>query len=340
MGIRAHCLQIRIHGKQDVARPRESRADAFLQGFDAPALPEEAVAPPGTKIGDAQARKFAQALDLGPHLGLGAGVKHVEGEIADGAHGRTRTQFIDDCERRNFPERRFHPGTVEGQFVLTVALGKLVFGKLQIAEPCKEFGFEDLGPAIESIAREPDHFLLGETQRPDMIELLAQLLLVDLIGETDRGGAVDQGESGVDLWVELPDHLKHQELVEVGIDKAADDRIELPGVVVNPGRDICLGHDPLPSLPQQELRRATGTLRSLPLQLSAIDFGLSSERRARSGHAAVTDPASGWTAACSRFRWKCPETVLELSVATHWPDFPAQSSCPTIQRESRPAWRE
>src|SRR5690606_30689353 len=75
-----------------------------------------------------------------------------------------------------------------------------------------------------------------------MVELVAQFLLVDLVGELDGGGAVDERERGVDIAVEAPDHLKHQQLVEVGVEQAADDRVELPRVVVHPAGYVCLRH--------------------------------------------------------------------------------------------------
>ena len=43
-----------------------------------------------------------------------------------------------------------------------------------------------------------------------------------------------------DLGIDAPDHLQHQQLVEIGVEQAADDRIELPGVIVGPARNI--GH--------------------------------------------------------------------------------------------------
>ena len=71
-----------------------------------------------------------------------------------------------------------------------------------------------------------------------VVELRPELGLVDLLGELDAGLPVDQREGGIDLGVEAPDHLQHQELVEIGVEQAPDDRIELPGVVVDPGRDV------------------------------------------------------------------------------------------------------
>src|SRR5262245_35744680 len=76
-----------------------------------------------------------------------------------------------------------------------------------------------------------------------MIELGTKLALVDLLGKPDRSLAVDQRECGVDLGVEPPDHLQHQELVEIRVEQRAHDRIELPGVVVDPPGDIGLRHN-------------------------------------------------------------------------------------------------
>lgn len=115
MRVRAHGFEIGIHGEQDVTRTGKGRPDAFLQRFDAPALPKEAVAAAGAEIGNAQARQFPQPLDLLPHLGLCTGVKHIEREITERAHGAARAQLVDDGERRDFPERRIHPAAMKIQ---------------------------------------------------------------------------------------------------------------------------------------------------------------------------------------------------------------------------------
>ena len=60
---------------------------------------------------------------------------------------------------------------------------QLVFGQLEILQPGEELRLEDLLAAVEGVAGEPDHLLLGEAQRARMVELVAQLLLVDLVGE-------------------------------------------------------------------------------------------------------------------------------------------------------------
>ncbi|MNV98994.1 hypothetical protein D3C71_1943100 [compost metagenome] len=75
-----------------------------------------------------------------------------------------------------------------------------------------------------------------------MIELLAQFLLIDLVGEPHRLRAVDQREGRVHIRIELPDHLQHQQLVEIRVEQAAHDRVELPGMVIDTPGDIGLGH--------------------------------------------------------------------------------------------------
>ena len=51
-----------------------------------------------------------------------------------------------------------------------------------------------------------------------MVELRAQFALVDLLGQM-HACAVDQREGRVDLGVEAPDHLQHQQLVEIRIEQ-------------------------------------------------------------------------------------------------------------------------
>ena len=75
-----------------------------------------------------------------------------------------------------------------------------------------------------------------------MVEVLAQLPLIDELGERHGRGAVDDPEGHARVAVTPEDHLRHQELVEIGVEHRADDRIDLPGVVVDPGRDV--GHGP------------------------------------------------------------------------------------------------
>ena len=58
--------------------------------------------------------------------------------------------------------------------------------------------------------------------------------------ELDRRGAVDDAEGDAHVAVAAEDRLRHQQLVEVRVEHRADDRIDLPGVIVDAGGDV--GH--------------------------------------------------------------------------------------------------
>src|SRR6266704_6806258 len=55
--------------------------------------------------------------------------------------------------------------------------------------------------------------------------------------------AVDHRKGHLLIRVKLQDHLLHQQLVEIGVEQAAHDRIEPPAVVVGPGCDVSHCHD-------------------------------------------------------------------------------------------------
>jgi hypothetical protein len=48
------------------------------------------------------------------------------------------------------------------QHILSVALRQLVFRQLEMRQPRKKLGLEDLRAAVETVTRQPDHLLLGE----------------------------------------------------------------------------------------------------------------------------------------------------------------------------------
>ena len=250
VGIGSHGFQVGIHGEKHVAGAGEAGTYPFLQGFHAPALPQETVTPARSEIGYPQPRKRPQSLDLLPHLRLGPRIEHVESKGAHVPHGCTRAQLVDDGERRDLPHRGFHPATVEVQLILAIALGEFVFRQLEGCEPVQELRFEDLLAPIEGVTGKPDHLLLRQVEATRVVQLLTQFPLVDLLRQAYRLRPVDKGEGCIDVRIELPDHLQHQELVEIGIDQAANDRVELPGVIVNPGGDIGLRHA-CPALAQE-----------------------------------------------------------------------------------------
>jgi hypothetical protein len=79
-----------------------------------------------------------------------------------------------------------------------------------------------------------------------MIELIAQLAFIDLFSEPHAAGAVDQRKGHLNIAVQAPDHLQHQQLVKIRVEQAADDRVELESMVVNPLGDVSFWHVPGP----------------------------------------------------------------------------------------------
>ena len=65
-----------------------------------------------------------------------------------------------------------------------------------------------------------------------MLHLRDKSMGVDLVGEADGCGAVDDLAGDVDGGEVLPDELQHEQLVEVGVEQRAHDGVELPVVVV------------------------------------------------------------------------------------------------------------
>src|SRR5690606_16934261 len=112
-----------------------------------------------TEVRNLQAGKLAQTFDLAPHLRLGARIKHVERKWTEIFHRRARTQLIDDSQCGNFPHGRVRPGTMEMQLVLAVLAAQIIFRQLEIMEPVQKLGLENLFAAVETVTREPDHFL-------------------------------------------------------------------------------------------------------------------------------------------------------------------------------------
>ena len=71
-----------------------------------------------------------------------------------------------------------------------------------------------------------------------MVELFAQFALVHQLGEADRFAAVDEAEGDLRVGLVAKHRLAHQQLVEIGVDQGADDRVHLPAVVIDAGGDV------------------------------------------------------------------------------------------------------
>ena len=71
-----------------------------------------------------------------------------------------------------------------------------------------------------------------------MIQLFAQLALINQIGQTDGFGAIQQAERHLHIGPVVKHRLAHQQLVEIRVDQGPDDRVDLPFVVMHTGRDV------------------------------------------------------------------------------------------------------
>jgi hypothetical protein len=127
---------------------------------------------------------------------------------------------------------------VEGELVLPLALLELVLREAELLEPVHELRREHLALAVEGVAAQEGRLAAREPERADVVELLAQLALVDDLGEADARGAVLDAEGDLDVAMAAEDRLRHQELVEIGVDHRPHDRVDLPGVIVDPRRDV------------------------------------------------------------------------------------------------------
>src|SRR5215470_4039251 len=73
-----------------------------------------------------------------------------------------------------------------------------------------------------------------------MVQLLLELTRVDEAGELDGSGAIENAEGDLDMAVAAEDRLRHQQLVEIGVEHRAHDGIDLPVMIVDAGGDV--GH--------------------------------------------------------------------------------------------------
>ena len=195
-------------------------------------VPKSAMLQPGSSL---------QPADLLPHPRHGARVEHLQLELAEALGDGAAVQLHQHGERRDLPHGGLDPGALEGQLVLVAVALQVVGREAEALEPLDELGREHLPLAVEHVAAQPGGFAAAERQRADVVELLFQLADVD---EPRRActdaRAVNDAEGDAHVAMAAEDRLRHQQLVEVGIQHRADDRVDLPGVVVDAGGDV--GH--------------------------------------------------------------------------------------------------
>ena len=181
-----------------------------------------------------------EPADLLPHPRHGARIQHLQLELAEPLGDGAAVQLHQHGERRDLPHGGLDPGALEGQLVLVALALEAVGGKAEGLEPGDELGGEHLPLAVEHVAAQEGGFASRERQRADVVELLLQLADVDQLREFDRSGAVEDAEGDLGIAVAAKDRLRHQQLVEVGVEHRAHDGIDLPVVIVDAGGDV--GH--------------------------------------------------------------------------------------------------
>ena len=229
----AHGFEVVLVGEEGVGGAGEAGAEGGAQGLDDVLLPEEAVAAAGAELGDADLGHGAQALDLLPEARLGAGVEDVELHLVEAGERGAGAHLADQGEGVDLPHGDLGPEAGEAEDELAVLLGDGVIGEAEaVFEPGEEGGLEDLARAVEGVAGEPDQLGAAEAQAAQVLHLRDEGGRIDLVGEADARGAVDDLAGDVDGGEVLPDELEHEQLVEVGVEQRADDGVELPVVVV------------------------------------------------------------------------------------------------------------
>ena len=242
--IGADRLHLVAHGDQAVGGAEEGRAEPLHHRLHAPVLPQEAMPPPGAEVGDAHAGELLEPADLLPQARHGARVEHLQLELGHAFGDGPGVQLHQHGERRDLPHGGLDPGAIEGQLVLVSLALELVGREAEALEPGEEVGPEHRPLAVEAVAAQPGRLAAGKRERADVIELLLQLAHVDEPGKLHRHGAVDDAEGDTRVPVPPEDRLRHQQLVEIGVDHRAHDRVDLPGVVVDAGGDVGHGAEP------------------------------------------------------------------------------------------------
>ncbi len=96
------------------------------------------------------------------------------------------------------------------QFVLALDLAQLILGQAKFGQPADEVRREHVGLAVEGVTGKPDQLFLAEADGAGVVELGAQLALVDDLGEPHMARAVDDREGHLLIRVIFPNHLQHQ----------------------------------------------------------------------------------------------------------------------------------
>ena len=231
-------LDIATHGDAAVRGADETVAEAFHHRLHAPVLPQKRMPPPGAEIGDPEPVKSAKLFDFLPKLGHRAGIEDLQLELVHFPDRSARAQLHQNRQRRNLPQHDFGPFALEGQLELAIALFQMVGRQAHILEPLHEIRAKHLAFAVKHVAAQPGAFAAAERQGLHVVKLFTQLALVNQIGQPDRGGAVDQRKCDARVGLVAKHRLAHQQFVKIGVDQRADDRVDLPFVIIDAGCNV------------------------------------------------------------------------------------------------------
>ena len=196
--------------------------------------------PSCSEIGDSQIVEASQVLDFFPDPRHRAGVEHLQLEPAHAFRNGSTVQFHNDGESRDLPHCGLDPGPFEDQLILVALALEMIGREAKAFEPGHKFRTEHLPLAIKHIAAQPRAFTARQRQRSDVIQLLLERADIDHRREGDMRRSVDDAEGDLGRAMPPEDCLRHQELVEIGIQHRPHDRVDFPIVIVDAGGDI--GH--------------------------------------------------------------------------------------------------
>ena len=141
--------------------------------------------PARAKIRKAQVINVAQSLNFLPEFGHSAGIENLNLKPAHVSQHRATAQLHKNRQSRDFPEHHLRPTALKRQLILPITLFKMIVGQFKRLEPIHKLWRKHLAFAIECIATHPCAFSARQRQRAHMIQLFAQLALINQLCQAD-----------------------------------------------------------------------------------------------------------------------------------------------------------
>ena len=155
MGVGANRFKFACHRDLAIGSTGKGPFKPFLHRLHTPVLPQVAVPPPRTEVGNGEIRYIAQRFDLLPDTRHRACVEDLQLEPAHFMENRSASQFHQYGEGRNFPKHDFGPATDECQLILIAFAFQLIRRQTQLLEPFHKVRPEHLSLAVKRVAAQP-----------------------------------------------------------------------------------------------------------------------------------------------------------------------------------------